>query len=164
MALRLKARAGKPISLNPTLMMKGKPWSSYGKCVVGSGPLEPSWREFDLVFRTTHDAEDGRITFFLGDTLSKDWWFDFVILGAREVEASGAWLDADVGNLVYSRRGAFKQSENSATKVFPPTYKGWEICGFKKWTLEDLKLLGDFWYDVEKGRVFVKDNQNPGRR
>ena len=163
-ALRVKARAGKPISLNPTLMMKGKPWSSYGKCVVGSGPLEPRWREFDLVFHTTQDAEDGRITFFLGDTLSKDWWFDFVILGAREVEASGAWLDADVGNIVYSWRGVIKQSENSATKVFHPTYKGWEICGFKKWTLDDLKLFGDFWYDGEKGRVYVKDNQNPGRR
>lgn len=160
-AVRMKARASKPITLEPTLMMQGKPWSSYGSCVVNSGALEPTWREFDLIFRTTRDAEDGRITFFLGDALDANCRFDFVVFGAREVEPSGAYLNADVGNIVSSLRCNVKQSDGSATKTFPPSCKGWEEALDKRWTLEELKKTGGFWYDVDDGRVYMKSDHNP---
>ena len=166
-ALRLRARSSAPFTIGASAarrIMSGKPWWSYGETVSPELAVTNEWREFDLVFRTGADAEDGRVTFFLGGAIPDGTVFDFVIDGAREVVSTFGDLGKDVGNLVFTEPGAVEPSENPATKKFAPTYDRREYCGFKKWTLEDVKNPGDFWYDVASRRVFLRHEGNPGEK
>ncbi len=165
-AIRLKMRASKPVTLGssvPKLMKTSKPWSSYGETLSAPTELDDEWRAYDLVFHTSEDAEDGRITFFLGSKLPSDLRLDFVVEGAREVEWRSLGLGADVGNLVLTAPGVVKRSNSPAIKEFAPTYDRRERAGFKKWTLAEVKQEGDFWYDTETHRVYLYCEKNPGK-
>lgn len=164
-AMHMRVRSTKPFTLSNSvskLMMRGKPWSSYGDSVVAIGGVGGEWREADLVFHTTANAEDGRITFFLGGVIPDDSAFDFVIDSVSEVEFPDYDLGADVGNLIFTPAGVVDQASDPALKRFAPSWDRRETCGFKRWTLEDVKADGDFWYDVDSRRVFLKTPENPG--
>jgi len=166
-ALRFRARSSEPFTIPataPSLFMSDAPWSSYGDTVSSDLEITNEWREFDAVFHTNVDAEDGRVTFFLGGAIPDGATFDFVVEGARELTSASVELGKDVGNLVFTEPGAVKQSEDPETKRFAPTYDRREYCGFKKWTLDALEENGDFWYDIASRRVFLKSDANPGKK
>ena len=166
-ALKIRARSSKPFTLPSsvlTLMMSGMPWSHYGETLSTDMEITDKWEEYDLIFHTNVDAEDGRISFFLGATIPEGATFDFVVVGARELETSAEDLGKDVGNLVFTEPGAVEPSPERATKRFAPTFDRREYPGFKKWTLEDVKEQGDFWYDVDARRVYLKLDENPGEK
>ena len=166
-ALRLRARSSKPFTIPanaPALIMRGAPWSSYGETFSPDLEIGTEWREYDVVFHTSADAEDGRVTFFLGGAIPDGATFDFVVEGARELTSTVADLGKDVGNLVFTEPGAVEPSDDPATKRFAPTYDRREYPGFKKWTLEDIQENGDFWYDIATRRVFLKLDANPGEK
>ncbi|MBP5622155.1 MAG: right-handed parallel beta-helix repeat-containing protein, partial [Thermoguttaceae bacterium] len=172
-ALRFKARVSAPVTIDSgvALMMTGKPWSSYGDTIDAPGEISAEWREYAVVFRPTVEASDGRITFFLGGKLPKVGTFDFVPLEAREYEDVSLGLGVDVGNLVLTEpsplgpsRGVMAVFEYRPEKFFATTSDKTEYCGFKRWALDELKELNDFWYDRKTRRVYMISDQNPGKK
>ncbi len=166
-ALRLRMRASTSITLDtsvPKLMKTSKPWTSYGATLTAPTALDSEWREYDLIFQTKETAEDGRITFFLGSKLPAGTRLDFVVESAREVKWRSLGLGADVGNLVLTDREVVARAANDAVKEFAPTYDKRERAGFKKWTRDELRQEGDFWYDTESHRVYLYCTENPGDR
>lgn len=166
-AVRARMRSTKPFTLAPgdvRLMMRGKPWSSYGSTLFPTLEIGAEWKEFDVVFDVKSDANDGRITMFLGETIPDGARFEFAFDAPREVEAVGLQLGGDVGNLVFTEPGAVRRAKDPATKKFAPSWDKREYPGFKRWTLEDVKENGDFWYDIDAGRVYLKLDANPGEK
>ena len=172
-ALRFIARASVPFTIDSgvTLMMTGKPWSGYGDTIDLPGEISSEWRQYTVVFRPIVEANDGRITFFLGGKLPKGGTFDFIPLEAHEYEDVSLGLNTDVGNLVLTEpspagpsRGIMTIFEYRPEKFFATTADKTEYCGFKRWALDELKELNDFWYDKKTRRVYMISDQNPGKK
>ncbi len=160
---RFKARASEPCDLGSavSVMMTNKPWSSYADTRSCKLDVTTEWKEFEVLFHTTADAEDGRLTFFIGDTLPKGVKLDFVPLPATEIKtAEGFDLKIDVGNIVMTKKCV---EADPAEKVFAPTCDKQEFCAFKRWTRDELKANYDFWYDPASHRVFMFAPDNPGK-
>ncbi|MBP3529993.1 MAG: right-handed parallel beta-helix repeat-containing protein [Thermoguttaceae bacterium] len=177
LAWRFRARSTVPFSIDasvPSFFMSGKPWTNYGD--VGCDRLEfgPEWREYELIVSSKVDAEDARLTFFLGGAIPDGARFDFVPGAARAVERRSVGLVEDVGNLVLTRwqNGdaastpatlEFLDPETkAATKRFLPTADEREFAGFKRWSLDELKAANDFWFDLATKRLYVLSDENPG--
>ncbi|MDD3588803.1 MAG: right-handed parallel beta-helix repeat-containing protein [Thermoguttaceae bacterium] len=171
-ALRFKARASAPVTIDSgvSLMMTGKPWSSYGETLELPGEISTEWGEYTVVFRPAKDASDGRITFFLGGKLPQGGTFDFVPLETHEYEDISLGLHSDVGNLVLTEpspmgpsRGIMALFEYRPKKFFASTSDRMEYAGFKRWSRDELKEYLDFWYDNKERRVYMVSAENPGK-
>ena len=166
-ALRFKARSSVPFTVESgvNLMMTRSPWSSYGETVAFPGEIGEQWREYRVIFFVRSDAEDGRVTFFLGSVLPDGAEFDFVPLETHELQDVSLGTSVDVGNLVLTERGAYGGArKDSQKKRFVPTYDRREYAGFKRWTPDELKEPNDFCYDRVDKRVFMKCDVNPGEK
>ncbi|MDO5308252.1 MAG: right-handed parallel beta-helix repeat-containing protein [Planctomycetia bacterium] len=170
-ALRFRARASSEFTLGSDVarvIMTGAPWSSYADTLQAPETITTQWQTYDLVFHTKVDAEDGRLTFFLGANLPSGVTFDFIPLQARELKLHSSGLTADVGNLVFTENNsAFQASEeivNPAVKVFAPTWSHAERPGFKRWTRDDLHQQGDFWFDLRTKSLYLYSEANPSEQ
>lgn len=189
-AWRFKAKSSVPFAFGngvARLMKTSKPWTGYGAVLAAPEKIGADWTEYEIVFQTTADADDGRITLFLGGVLPDGARFEFVPGAAREVELKTLGLTADVGNLIFTKKalngedgdgsvpgvlpprdkrsrmsGPFVAELEAATKTFPPTWSDREFAGFKRWSLDELNEPFDFWFDLETRRVFVRCDKNPG--
>lgn len=161
------ARASSPCNIgsNISVFMSGKPWTSYANKIFSTGEVGTEWKKCVALFHTNADAEDGRMTFFIGGALQKGTKLDFIPLGAREVQTKGFRILNDVGNLVLTEPGADSDPNKDADteKVFASTFDKRERCGFKRWTMNELKAKDDFWYDYDTRRVYFVATDNPGK-
>ena len=177
LAWRFRARSTVPFSIDasvPSFFMSGKPWTNYGDLACDRLEFGPEWREYELIVSSKVDAEDARLTFFLGGAIPDGARFDFVPGTARAVERRSVGLVEDVGNLVLTRwqNGdaastpatlEFLDPETkAATKRFLPTADEREFAGFKRWSLDELKAPNDFWFDLATKRLYVLSDENPG--
>jgi hypothetical protein len=143
-----RARSTTPFKLPfPKLMKSGQPWSGYTSYVPPGVEVTQTEELFVGHFIANITADDGRITFYLGGTLPKGATLELSDMAFGEVPLTelpreGA-LPMDVGNIIFGNE---------------------VVCGFKKWTLEDLKEQADFWYDPIKLRVVVYSDRNPAER
>ncbi len=166
-AFRFRARSSKPFVIDSgsaRVFMTNKPWTSYADTIEANCQIDGEWREFQIVFNTKVDADDARLTFFLGSILPDGATFDFIPLEACDVESTGVVLPRDVGNVVFTKKYADEAIAvvEPATKTFVPTYDKREYAGFKRWTFDDLKAPGDFWSDLKSRRLYVYSETNPG--
>ncbi|MBQ9873464.1 MAG: right-handed parallel beta-helix repeat-containing protein [Thermoguttaceae bacterium] len=167
-ALKFKARASEPFELTSgvSVFMTRKPWTSYANPVEIPRGISSDWQEYRVSFQTTTDAEDGRLTFFLGGKMKKGTKLEFVPLEATELEIRSLGLSRDVGNLVLTDGSVSspRTFENEPEKLFASTSDKRERAAFKRWALEDLKEPEDFWYDNASRRVYLKSDRNPGEK
>jgi hypothetical protein len=131
----------------PRLMKSGAPYTAYTSNVPPSLEITPTKQQAVGYFVSNVTAEDGRITFYLGGALPKGATLELSDLASGEVPLTElpkvSALPVDVGNIIFGNETA---------------------CGAKKWTLEDLKQQGDYWYDPMKQRVVVWSERNPAEQ
>ncbi|MFO7936383.1 MAG: right-handed parallel beta-helix repeat-containing protein [Kiritimatiellia bacterium] len=127
---RFRARATIPFTVgNIRLLKSSSPWTCYGS-VGGTLRFDKEWKEFELLCESDTDAEDGRLSMFLGKDIPADCVFEIVPLGAFEAAVSTLGLKADVGNIILAKNS-----------------KADKTAAFKRWNLESLKRQGDFYSD-----------------
>ena len=127
---RFRARATIPFSdVRVSLMMAARPWCRYGT-VTGETQFGEVWKEFEIVCQSDADAQDGRLTFFLGKGIPEGCVFDFVPLGVFEAEVVSLGLNADIGNVILAENNESRKS-----------------AAFKRWALSSVKSVGDFYSD-----------------
>lgn len=131
----------------PRLMKSGAPYTGYTSRVPAGLEVTPTAEGAVGYFVANVTADDGRITFYLGGALPKGATLELSDMTFGEVPMTEvpqpSVLPVDVGNLIFGREVA---------------------CGVKKWTLEDLKQQGDYWYDPVKQRVVVYSERNPAEQ
>ncbi|MDO4585227.1 MAG: hypothetical protein Q4D62_14125 [Planctomycetia bacterium] len=144
---RFRAKATKPFVMNHISLMKAAhPWNAYASG-THSVKVTEEWQEFAIYFQTHNTFEevnDGRVTFFLGTSIPSDCTFSFVPLGASLAEWEGLNFDADVGNIILTKKGETKK-----------------FAGFKKWSIETLENEADFYFDSENRTIYFRSAQNP---
>jgi hypothetical protein len=145
-----RARCTKPFAMPQLTIRKSaspwNPWFSAGNQSKVTG----DWQTFET-FLSRHDSdvppegEIGRYHLALGN-LPTGSVFEFELL-----DANAATLDqtkllfCDVGNIVFDH-GNFKK---------------YHRCGIKRWSLDDCKNPGDYWYDAVTKCVFLRWPNNP---
>jgi len=140
-----RARCSTPFGAPAIRLMRShKPWTSYGSTRLGAPAIGAEWRELAVVFRASRTADDARITLFLGGALPAGATLGFEPGRLAEVRCNQALpLDVDVGSIIFDHGAA---------------------TGVKKWTPEDLKQPGDYWYDGQHWRVLLRSEGNPADR
>lgn len=139
--LSFRVKSSAPFSLPPPRLMKaGPPWSSYDAMPVSpSLPVNAEWETVTMYYKASQSADDGRITFFLGQAMPAG-----AVLHLDDIRlfqcAPGNLFARDVGNIIFNDEA---------------------LCGVKVWNREDLKEQGRFWYDEERHTVTLWSEKNP---
>lgn len=137
-----RARSSIPFALPRVSLMKAAaPWTAYGTGATSPLTIGTNWTDFSVLYTATTAAKDGRITLFLGGALPAGARFEFEPVAWKQRTYTGAEpLTVDVGNIIFD---------------------GGPRCGVKKWSADDLKQPGDYWYSAADGQVRVFWNGNP---
>ncbi|MBP5622567.1 MAG: carbohydrate binding domain-containing protein [Thermoguttaceae bacterium] len=138
--LSMNVKSTKPISFSARLMKSEAPWTGYGEVVCGKFESTPEFSRQSIVFKTTTDADDARVTFYLGG-LPSDVTITIADVEAEEVAVDAFDFGTDVGNIILDGSKA----------------------AFKRWTLDDLKAQDDFCYEKQEGRVWLYSKENPAK-
>ncbi|MBN1780011.1 T9SS type A sorting domain-containing protein, partial [bacterium] len=122
------------------LLKNGPPWSFYIQEIPGPVTVTGSWTHHTVYMRSAVNADDARLTFFLGGAMPAG---SVLHLDNISLKTSGDNpLTLDVGNLIFDEGAAF---------------------GVKKWSQEALASPGDFWYDETSDRIVLFSTDNPAR-
>ncbi|MDO5565530.1 MAG: hypothetical protein Q4G59_02655, partial [Planctomycetia bacterium] len=147
-----RARCSKPWSMPQIKIQNSRsPWTARFSA-NGFIPLEENWKEF-RVFLTRWsknaplpEGEILRYHLSLG-TMPAGSTLEFEILDVHEATLdTSKYLKCDVGNLIFDHG----------------QYKKLHRCGIKKWSLDDCKNPGEYWYDSAEQRVYLRFDTNPG--
>jgi hypothetical protein len=139
-----RARSSKPFRLSGiTISEGGRPWqcvaSSTAECSVGT-----DWSVCKVPLQGLHGSESGKLHLSLGGLLPAEATFELqpqgLNLATRNV-VDPLWVD--VGNLIFDE-GA--------------------VCGWKKWSLDDLKKPDDYFYERSSQRVYLYSDAAPTSR
>lgn len=145
-------KSSKEVDLHASLMMQGSPWSSYGTAALNKIRGTSEGARCFVVFRATRDADDARVTVFMGG-IGDDVDIEISNISADRVEIDAFDFGPDVGNIVLD-------SEKAA---------------FKRWVVKDkvnekgeVQLPGlnnqdDFCYERSEGRVWFCSKENPAK-
>ncbi|MBR5710553.1 MAG: right-handed parallel beta-helix repeat-containing protein [Thermoguttaceae bacterium] len=152
--LKFRARASKPFKTDlPKLMQHKKPWANYGSVVnvdeEDSVTFTSEWKEYTLIYLPEQTAQDGRTTFFMGDTIPEGCVLEFVPLESNAVDVTTLGLSSDVGNVIAIEKGGKEK-----------------IALFKRWSLDELKQQGDYFsspFSTQPGArtLYVYSEKNP---
>lgn len=148
--MKFRARATVPFTMPAfTIMQAGFPY--YTKCSggVGSYQITTEWQDFEAQFTLleTDCGTELRWHLNLGQMPAN---CELEILPGEifEVKVDDALdLAVDVGNIIFDH-GNFTK---------------YHRCGIKKWSLDDLKAPGDYFYDAASYRVFLYWPENPAK-
>ncbi len=139
-----RARSSKAFSLPPMSIRQGaSPWTRFATASANSGPQEigPKWNAFKVLFTVSHSSEAGRLHMDLGAILPAGAEFEFQPLSLHAATSNiPDPLSVDVGNIIFDH-GA--------------------VCGWKKWSVEELTKPNDYYYDAPSQRVYLCSNANP---
>ncbi len=144
---RFRAKATKPFAIQSVSLMRAQnPWGAYGTELARSTDITAEWGEHEVVFRTTvaEPVTDGRLSFFIGDTLPEDCEFSFVPLGAELLDYRSLGLTDDVGNIILVAKDGTDKT-----------------AAWKRWDRESLKNQGDFFHDPADKRLYFYSERNP---
>lgn len=150
MVLKMKARANHPLTLpGITISLNKAPWT--GKAIASSLDVTEEWKTFDLILER-NDTElpaEGNYRFVwhwsLGG-IQPGTKLEVIFLSLHEANVDRSlFFPVDIGNIIFDH-GNFKK---------------YHRCGIKKWSLDDLKKPGDYFYDPKACRVFLFWDENP---
>ncbi|MDO4569814.1 MAG: right-handed parallel beta-helix repeat-containing protein [Planctomycetia bacterium] len=146
--VRFRARASIPFEVkNVSLIQSRHPWSGLGSVSMPEKlEMKEEWQTFEILVKTSAmaDVSDGRLSFFVGASLPTGCEWSVEILDTARLEVESLGLTADVGNIILVEKG---EKEKKA--------------GWKRWSVETLENQGDFYYDPQSSRVWMRSEKNP---
>lgn len=146
-----RARCSKPYNMPQiTIQNSGSPWNAWF-ATGGTASLTSDWQTFAVFLpriRPSEQPENETLRYHLAlGGIPEGATLDFELVEAREASIDRSkLLYCDVGNIIFNH--------GKYTKL--------HRCGIKKWTLEDCKKPGDYWYNSEDKRVYLRFDGNPG--
>jgi len=143
--LRFRARSD-PTASNVSVRLgrSHAPWTSYAPAVslVITSAVHPA--EYVAIFRPDRADSDARITFALGSAVPSGGCLEIDDCEWTEIRLeSGVALDVDVGNIIFN---------------------GGAACGVKRWSRDDLRRDGEFFYDATGRCVWLYCERHPAER
>jgi len=140
--LTFRARSSKPFRFPPmSILQGGSPWTRFGTARALDRDIGPQWEVFKVIFEISYTADAGKLHINLGGILPADTVFEFQLQSLHVVTPNIADpLSVDVGNVIFDHG---------------------EVCGWKKWSLDELKKPYDYYYDGSSWRVFLNSPANP---
>jgi hypothetical protein len=140
--MTFRARSSKPFPFPPMSILQGRsPWTRFGTARPVDRDIGLQWEVFQVAFEITESSEAGRLHINLGRILPAGAEFDFQPQSLDLATASVADpLTVDVGNIVFDHG---------------------KICGWKKWSVEELSKPYDYYYEGSSWRVFLHSKANP---
>lgn len=148
-AFKFRARASVSFELPSFhILQSGFPYQMKTATVSHEAALTNDWQEFETVMRR-NDAKGERFSWHLNlGKMPSDCELQIQPLEIVAVEIDDTLtLLTDVGNIIFNH-GKFKNFHR---------------CGIKKWSLDDLKTPGDYFYDAQSHRVFLYWPENPAK-
>ena len=141
--LELRARSKRPLRLQDIQIIKASsPWTSYAKGLCNT-ELKDEWQNLNILFiRTGADfAGDRKIHLKLGHYAQAGDEIELHILSAKTARrAGGLDLGVDVGNIIFNHG---------------------EACGWKKWAVDKLDKVGDYYYSGNEACVYLRYDSSP---
>ncbi len=140
-----RARSSKPFSFpGAEILQGGSPYTRYAKSGPADRPVGTDWDTYQVAFDVSQSAETGRLHVSLGGRLPAGAVFDFQpqVLQAATPNIADP-LTVDVGNIIFD---------------------GGAVCGWKKWSLDELSKPYDYYYDGASQRVYLVSEAAPPSR
>jgi hypothetical protein len=143
--LTFRARSSKAFRFPGVGILQGtSPWTRYARSGPTEGSVDAQWNTFEVAFQVAQSADSGRLHINLGGVLPADAVFEFQPQSLHAATPAIADpLSADVGNIIFD---------------------GGAVCGWKKWSVEDLTRPYDYYYDAATQRVFLTSEATPTSR
>lgn len=136
LVLTLRARSSKPFRLPSIAVRQGSPpWTQYAASNAPSGVIGTDWETHQVALDVTESADAGGLHLALGELLPEGAVVDLQFQNLHVATPNMTDpLKVDVGNLIFDD-GA--------------------VCGWKKWSLDELSKPYDYYYDAASQRVFL---------
>jgi hypothetical protein len=140
--MTLRARSSKPFTFPPmSILQRRPPWTRFGIARPVAHGIGPEWEVFEVVFQVSSSSEAGSLHINLGGILPAGAEFEFQPQSLHVATASVSDpLTVDVGNIIFDDG---------------------RVCGWKKWSVEELEKPYDYHYDGSSWRVFLYSEVNP---
>jgi len=143
--LTFRARSSKPFRFPSIGLLQGvAPWKRFAKSGSPNHPVGADWETYQAVFDVLESSDSGRLHISLGGLLPAGAVFEFQPQSVRHATPNVADpLTVDVGNIIFD---------------------GGAVCGWKKWSLDDLTKPYDYYYDGSSQRVYLYCEAAPPSR
>lgn len=143
--LTFRARSSKAFRFPGVGALQGScPWTRYARSGPTEGSVDAQWDTFEVAFQVAQSADSGRLHINLGGVLPAGALFEFQPQRLHTATPTIADpLSADMGNIIFD---------------------GGVVCGWKKWSVEDLTHPYDYYYDAATQRVFLYSEAAPTSR
>lgn len=143
--LTFRARSSQPFRFPGLSILRGNaPWTRFAKSSAVNRSLGADWETYQVAFEVSESSAEGRLHISLGGLLPADAVFDFQPQSLDAATPSVADpLAVDVGNIIFD---------------------GGAVCGWKKWSLDDLTKPYDYYYDAASQRVYLYCDVAPTSR
>lgn len=140
-----RARSSKPFRFPSVgILSGGPPWTRLARSGPTGCPVDTHWDTYQLAMQASPSSGVGRLHISLGGRLPAGAAFDFQPQSLQAATPSiPDPLAVDVGNLIFDE-GA--------------------ICGWKKWSIDDLKKPYDYYYEGPSQRVYLYSEAAPPAR
>ncbi len=140
--MTFRARSSKPLPFPRIALCRGRsPWTRFGAVAPGGRKIGSDWEVFKAVFSITKSSEAARLHINLGGILPAGAEFDFQPQSLHFATPNIADpLAVDVGNIIFDHG---------------------KICGWKKWSVDQLDKPYDYYYDGPAWRVYLCCPANP---
>jgi len=143
--LTFQAKADQPFTpASVSLMRSTTPWTRYAATETPPTAIGTDWNEHTVRFHAQQDADDARITIFLGGVIPAG--ATVVLKPGRITKARCSQtspLSVDVGNIIFDHGAS---------------------TGVKKWSEAELLRDGDYLYDAQLWQVKLRSDANPATR
>ena len=136
------AKSSTAFTMPDISLSSGTSGAWYGN-VLGAAPaITTSWASYSVLFRCNTTATDGRITFYLGDSLpaSATFYVDTLSFKLAVPTDGRRFPDIEVGNIIFNNGQSVGQEQSSQS---------------------DLANQGDFYYDAGTWTVKLYSTTNP---
>ncbi len=142
LALTFRARCSIPCSAPPIFLRRnGPPWSVFAEADMADEDIGSEWRAFEALFSVSGSSEAAYIHLCLGAVMPAGGVFELQPLALHAVASDVSDpLSVDVGNIIFDHG---------------------KICGWKKWSVDDLQQDYDYYYDGPTQRVYLHCPDNP---
>ncbi len=125
------------------VLLSGAPWTRLASAGPAADSIGTEWKTWQVVL-SGERTESGRLHVNLGGVLPADTEFDFQPLSIHAASANQSDpLDVDVGNIIFD---------------------GGAVCGWKKWSRDELTKPYEYYYDAAARRVVLYLDDNPAAR
>jgi hypothetical protein len=145
LVLTFRARSSKPFPFPGVDVLEGaSPWTRHGRSAKADRPVGADWQTYRLAIDASQTAAGGRLHVSLGGLIPAGAVFEFQPQGVHAATPNVVDpLVADVGNIIFD---------------------GGAVCGWKKWSLDELTKPYEYYYDGPSQRVFLCSEGAPTSR